>query len=110
MVKSLDHLGFLLYVQAKEFICRLIQRYIDSGARLALDGRNIVVSAFTFHALSSLFLMLADFAYPCAILVILGIVYCYQIRAMSIVMDLSDVTDFFMLNMYVHFTTVLILN
>ncbi|XP_057464974.1 methylmalonate-semialdehyde dehydrogenase [acylating], mitochondrial-like isoform X2 [Actinidia eriantha] len=39
-------IGPVISKQAKEFICRLIQRYIDSGARLALDGRNIVVPGY----------------------------------------------------------------
>lgn len=42
-IKKFVCLGVLLYPQAKERICRLIQSGIDSGAKLALDGRNIVV-------------------------------------------------------------------
>lgn len=30
-------------LQAKERICRLIQSGVDSGAKLLLDGRNILV-------------------------------------------------------------------
>ncbi|CAL5329539.1 unnamed protein product [Camellia sinensis] len=37
-------LGPVISKQAKEHVCRLIQNGIDSGARLALDGRNIVPS------------------------------------------------------------------
>ncbi|CAL5377645.1 unnamed protein product [Camellia sinensis] len=39
-------LGPVISKQAKEHVCRLIQNGIDSGARLALDGRNIVVPRY----------------------------------------------------------------
>ncbi|XP_052192364.1 methylmalonate-semialdehyde dehydrogenase [acylating], mitochondrial-like isoform X2 [Diospyros lotus] len=39
-------LGPVISKQAKEHVCRLIQSGIDSGARLALDGRNIVVPRY----------------------------------------------------------------
>ena len=32
--------------EAKERICKLIQNGVDSGARLVLDGRNIVVPGY----------------------------------------------------------------
>ncbi|KAI8011076.1 hypothetical protein LOK49_LG06G01955 [Camellia lanceoleosa] len=53
-------LGPVISKQAKEHVCRLIQNGIDSGARLALDGRNIVASVCIFLVLSFLFLMIAD--------------------------------------------------
>ncbi|KAH9696974.1 methylmalonate-semialdehyde dehydrogenase (acylating) [Citrus sinensis] len=39
-------LGPVISKQAKERICRLIQSGIESGARLLLDGRNIVVPGY----------------------------------------------------------------
>ncbi|KAG5526134.1 hypothetical protein RHGRI_032420 [Rhododendron griersonianum] len=39
-------LGPMISKQAKEHICRLIENGIDSGATLALDGRNIVVPRY----------------------------------------------------------------
>ena len=42
------HLIFFLHPQAKERICKLIQNGVDSGARLVLDGRNIVVLFICF--------------------------------------------------------------
>ncbi|KAF8411341.1 hypothetical protein HHK36_003888 [Tetracentron sinense] len=39
-------LGPVISKQAKERICRLIQSGIESGARLVLDGRNIVVPGY----------------------------------------------------------------
>ncbi|MQL76666.1 hypothetical protein Taro_009072 [Colocasia esculenta] len=39
-------LGPVISRQAKERICRLIQSGVDSGARLVLDGRNIVVPSY----------------------------------------------------------------
>ena len=33
----------MLNLQVKDCICRLVQSGVDSGARLLLDGRNIVV-------------------------------------------------------------------
>ncbi|KAI9176997.1 hypothetical protein LWI28_009708 [Acer negundo] len=39
-------LGPVISKQAKERICRLIQSGVDSGARLLLDGRNIVVPGY----------------------------------------------------------------
>ncbi|XP_058213993.1 methylmalonate-semialdehyde dehydrogenase [acylating], mitochondrial-like [Rhododendron vialii] len=39
-------LGPVISKQAKERLCRLIQSGIDSGAKLALDGRNIVVPRY----------------------------------------------------------------
>ncbi|XP_024031721.1 methylmalonate-semialdehyde dehydrogenase [acylating], mitochondrial isoform X1 [Morus notabilis] len=39
-------LGPVISKQAKERICRLIQSGADSGARLQLDGRNIVVRGY----------------------------------------------------------------
>ncbi|XP_010277564.1 PREDICTED: methylmalonate-semialdehyde dehydrogenase [acylating], mitochondrial-like isoform X2 [Nelumbo nucifera] len=39
-------LGPVISKQAKEHICRLIQSDIESGARLVLDGRNIVVQRY----------------------------------------------------------------
>uniref|UniRef100_A0A2P2LJE6 Methylmalonate-semialdehyde dehydrogenase acylating-like isoform X2 n=1 Tax=Rhizophora mucronata TaxID=61149 RepID=A0A2P2LJE6_RHIMU len=38
--------GSVLYSQAKERIHRLIQNGVESGARLLLDGRNIVVPRY----------------------------------------------------------------
>ncbi|KAL7236083.1 hypothetical protein ACSBR1_019366 [Camellia fascicularis] len=40
------NLGPVISKQAKEHVCRLIQNGIDSGARLTLDGRNIVVPRY----------------------------------------------------------------
>lgn len=37
-------LEYFFHSQAKERICQLIQSGVESGARLLLDGRNIVVS------------------------------------------------------------------
>ena len=42
------HLIFFLHPQAKKRICKLIQNGVDSGARLVLDGRNIVVLFICF--------------------------------------------------------------
>ncbi|KAA8536378.1 hypothetical protein F0562_028856 [Nyssa sinensis] len=39
-------LGPVISKQAKERICRLIQSGVESGARLLLDGRNIVVPGY----------------------------------------------------------------
>nr|TKS10600.1 methylmalonate-semialdehyde dehydrogenase family protein [Populus alba] len=39
-------LGPVISKQAKERVCRLIQSGVESGARLLLDGRNIVVPGF----------------------------------------------------------------
>ncbi|XAR53005.1 Methylmalonate-semialdehyde dehydrogenase (acylating) [Bertholletia excelsa] len=39
-------LGPVIGKQEKDHICRLIQSGIDSGARLALDGRNILVPGY----------------------------------------------------------------
>ncbi|GFY95578.1 aldehyde dehydrogenase 6B2 [Actinidia rufa] len=39
-------LGPVISQQAKERICRLIESGIDSGARLALDGRDVVVPGY----------------------------------------------------------------
>lgn len=39
---------FLCHLQVKEQICRLIQTGVESGAKLVLDGRNIVV-IFELH-------------------------------------------------------------
>ncbi|KAE8698552.1 Methylmalonate-semialdehyde dehydrogenase [Hibiscus syriacus] len=39
-------LGPIISKQAKERICRLIQSGVDSGAKLLLDGRNIVVPGY----------------------------------------------------------------
>ncbi|KAI8554778.1 hypothetical protein RHMOL_Rhmol05G0122900 [Rhododendron molle] len=39
-------LGPVISKQAKERLCRLIQSGIDNGAKLALDGRNIVVPRY----------------------------------------------------------------
>ena len=36
----------MLSLQAKDRICRLIESGIDSGARLALDGRDVVVPGY----------------------------------------------------------------
>lgn len=41
-------LGPVISKQAKERVCRLIQSGVDSGARLLLDGRDIVVFFATF--------------------------------------------------------------
>ena len=38
---------FLLAAQAKERIHRLVQSGVESGARLLLDGRNIVVAVIS---------------------------------------------------------------
>ncbi|KAF5448414.1 hypothetical protein F2P56_028952 [Juglans regia] len=43
-------LGPVISKQAKEQICRLVQTGVDTGAKLVLDGRNIV----EYHAVSSL--------------------------------------------------------
>ena len=37
------YLIFFLYSQAKDRTCRLVQSGVENGARLILDGRNIVV-------------------------------------------------------------------
>lgn len=39
-------LGPVISKQAKEQICRLIQTAVESGAKLVLDGRNIVVPGY----------------------------------------------------------------
>ncbi|CAK9141673.1 unnamed protein product [Ilex paraguariensis] len=39
-------LGPVISKQAKERVCRLIQSGVESGARLLLDGRNIVVPGY----------------------------------------------------------------
>ncbi|KAH0909100.1 hypothetical protein HID58_032421 [Brassica napus] len=39
-------LGPVISIQAKERICRLIQSGVDDGAKLLLDGRNIVVPGY----------------------------------------------------------------
>lgn len=39
-------LGPVISKEAKERICKLIQNGVDSGARLVLDGRNIVVPGY----------------------------------------------------------------
>ncbi|XP_060676473.1 methylmalonate-semialdehyde dehydrogenase [acylating], mitochondrial [Ziziphus jujuba] len=39
-------LGPVISKQAREQICRLIQSSIDSGAKMVLDGRNLVVPGF----------------------------------------------------------------
>ncbi|KAK9942949.1 hypothetical protein M0R45_008589 [Rubus argutus] len=39
-------LGPVISKQAKERICRLIQSGVESGARLVLDGRNVVVPGY----------------------------------------------------------------
>ncbi|PON93694.1 Methylmalonate-semialdehyde dehydrogenase, partial [Trema orientale] len=41
-------LGPVISKQAKEQICRLIQIGVDSGAKLVLDGRNIVVPGYEY--------------------------------------------------------------
>lgn len=48
---------FLLAAQAKERIHRLVQSGVESGARLVLDGRNIVVALiFSFIFIISYFI------------------------------------------------------
>lgn len=42
----LDCLILFLIPQAKERVCRLVQSGVDSGAKLLLDGRDIVVSNY----------------------------------------------------------------
>ena len=39
-------LGPVINKEAKERICKLIQNGVESGARLVLDGRNIVVPGY----------------------------------------------------------------
>ncbi|EOX98631.1 hypothetical protein QUC31_015068 [Theobroma cacao] len=39
-------LGPLISKQAKELLCRLIQSSVESGAKLVVDGRNIVVPGY----------------------------------------------------------------
>ncbi|KAK8529790.1 hypothetical protein V6N12_060559 [Hibiscus sabdariffa] len=39
-------LGPVISKQAKELICRLIQSSVDSGAKLVIDGRNILVPGY----------------------------------------------------------------
>ncbi|KAE8672707.1 Methylmalonate-semialdehyde dehydrogenase [Hibiscus syriacus] len=39
-------LGPVISKQAKELICRLIQSSVDSGAKLVVDGRNILVPGY----------------------------------------------------------------
>lgn len=55
---------FLIFsTQVKDHICRLVQNGVESGARLVLDGRSIVVFICYF------------------LLVALHICYCFQILA-----------------------------
>jgi hypothetical protein len=60
---------FYLCLQAKERIHRLIQNGVESGARLVLDGRNIVVLFGIFNVLLSFFVARTRiFCYLCCVM------------------------------------------
>lgn len=44
----LDDYVFFPFLQVKERICKLIETSVDSGAKLVLDGRDLVVSVYCF--------------------------------------------------------------
>lgn len=44
-----------------ERICRLIQADIESGAKLLLDGRNILVLGFIFYLKALIYIILTLF-------------------------------------------------